>query len=285
MSVPTYGDQLQFLNNIQRILNEGLFSATYKYALLMSLADLAIEKGSDSGDSYMLRIEDIAEKFIEYYWKQSLPYIGVRRESGAVLFQNTNPEKEALMLRVVKEMRAESNGSLLSAQRNRKLWRSNLRRVSTLIRIMPLWKLQIVGKSELPFLYERESEAVRRDHIQLLPGVVYNFRRFHAIVKALVQESWIRYIRTLDANQRILGQAVDLAEFLFGSERTDMASIRPILLPLQSGKCFYCEGSLQENKGDLDHFIPWTKYSINLRHNFVLSHSSCNNSKSDFFQA
>lgn len=282
MSAPTYAEQLQFLNNVQRVLNEGLFSATYKYALLMSLADLSIERGTDSGASYLLNIKDIAEKFIEYYWKHTLPYISTASDSGGILFQNSNPGKEAMILRVVKEMRTESNGSLPAAKRNRKLWSSSIGKVANLIRIMPLWKLQTVAKSELLFLYEKDPETERRGYIQLRPGVVYNFRRFHAIVKALVQESWIRFIRTLDANQRILGQTVDLAEFLFGSERAVMTALRPILFPLQSGRCFYCGGSLQETKGDLDHFIPWTKYSINLGHNFVLSHSSCNNSKSDF---
>ena len=40
---------IQFLINVQRLLDEGLFVATYKFALLLSLADLAIELGDDSG--------------------------------------------------------------------------------------------------------------------------------------------------------------------------------------------------------------------------------------------
>jgi hypothetical protein len=38
---PTETDQLQFLKNIQRLLNEGSFVASYKFALLHALADLA----------------------------------------------------------------------------------------------------------------------------------------------------------------------------------------------------------------------------------------------------
>jgi hypothetical protein len=32
---------------------------------------------------------------------------------------------------------------------------------------------------------------------------------------------------------------------------------------------------------ETDHFIPWAKYPLDLAHNFVLSHSRCNNAKSD----
>lgn len=41
---PTPEDQVEFLQNLQRLLSEGLFTATYKYALLLALADIAVEK-------------------------------------------------------------------------------------------------------------------------------------------------------------------------------------------------------------------------------------------------
>ena len=46
---PTPDDQVKFLRNIQRLLAEGLFTASYKFALLHALADLAVEKGDDTG--------------------------------------------------------------------------------------------------------------------------------------------------------------------------------------------------------------------------------------------
>jgi hypothetical protein len=38
-------DQVRFLANLQRMLDEGLFVASYKFALLFSLADLLVENG------------------------------------------------------------------------------------------------------------------------------------------------------------------------------------------------------------------------------------------------
>ena len=47
MGQPTPEFQIQFLSNLQRLLTEGLFVATYKYALLMALADICIEQGRE----------------------------------------------------------------------------------------------------------------------------------------------------------------------------------------------------------------------------------------------
>src|SRR5262249_22289878 len=46
---PTSDEQIKFLVSVQRLLDEGLLVATSKFALLLSLADLSIELGDDSG--------------------------------------------------------------------------------------------------------------------------------------------------------------------------------------------------------------------------------------------
>jgi hypothetical protein len=33
---------------------------------------------------------------------------------------------------------------------------------------------------------------------------------------------------------------------------------------------------------EVDHFIPWSRYSVDLGHNFVLAHKACNGDKSDY---
>ena len=42
MQPPAPEDQIRFLTNVQRLLAEGLFTATYKYALIAALADLSV---------------------------------------------------------------------------------------------------------------------------------------------------------------------------------------------------------------------------------------------------
>lgn len=86
--LPSAEEQLNFLQKIQLILEAGDFTSTYKFALLLSLTNLAITKGKDTEHTLILKYEDIAEQFIVQYWKQSLPYEYVDEENF-VLQQNT----------------------------------------------------------------------------------------------------------------------------------------------------------------------------------------------------
>ena len=67
---------------------------------------------------------------------------------------------------------------------------------------------------------------------------------------------------------------------LFGSERADLSKPAKILREAQDDTCFYCHGALK-GAGEVDHFIPWSRYPVDLGHNFVLAHAACNNDKSD----
>ena len=46
-AVTTPEFQLAFLNKVQRLFAEGDFAASYKYALLIAIADIAVESGRD----------------------------------------------------------------------------------------------------------------------------------------------------------------------------------------------------------------------------------------------
>ena len=62
MQPPAPADQIRFLTNVQRLLAEGLFTATYKYALIAALADLSVESGDDSGGPLLLmHVRDCGE--------------------------------------------------------------------------------------------------------------------------------------------------------------------------------------------------------------------------------
>ena len=66
--------QLEFLAKVQRLFSEGDFTATYKFALLMTLADLAVERGRDDGEGLLLPLKAVGHKFIELYWQQTSPF-------------------------------------------------------------------------------------------------------------------------------------------------------------------------------------------------------------------
>ena len=281
LTAPSPERQLAFLAHLQRLLSEGSFVSTYKFALLLALAEACIEQGDDSGDALRITKEELAIQFVRIYWRQTLPYAPFGRQEDLdlrPLKQNTG--RQAHILEVITEARRAAGGSMAALRSDRKAWQQLLNKVGATIVAMPLWKLQKVGGETLAFLYAQPADPGRQPFIVLEPGMAYCFRRFHELVYELVTSAWIRFVRGVQDNARVLGEGHELGAFLFGSSREALDKFRPILLEVQDGACFYCKGSLKE-PGAVDHFIPWSRYAVNLGHNFVLAHPRCNGSKSD----
>jgi 5-methylcytosine-specific restriction endonuclease McrA len=95
--------------------------------------------------------------------------------------------------------------------------------------------------------------------------------------------AWVRFV--WQQNMDTLGETADLNEFLFGSERASLAAVRPVLMELQRGACFDCGSALTAANMDVDHFIAWARYPVDLGHNFVLADRACNNKKRDLLPA
>jgi len=277
MSIPTPEEQINFIANIQRILDEGQFVSTYKFALIRALADYSVDFGDDSGAPITLETDHIAELFIEYYWRQSFEYPHGKQDiPSSVLKQGAG--KQPAILNWVKSLREKKHEKLNCLKNDTKLWGSFKKKVANKIEEMPLWKLQMVGGNLIDFLYLQQSAD---NKVHLKPGVVYCFRRFHSLILSLVQSSWIRHVRSL--NVSILEES-DLSAFLFGTERSTLKCLQPILKDIQDNKCFYCNERLHGD-GEIDHFVPWSRYPFDLGHNFVLAHGVCNRSKSDVLAA
>lgn len=272
--IPSAEEQLQFFHKIQLLLEEGSFSSTYKYALLLAIADLSVEKGEELNSSLRLSVDSIARKFIFYYWRQSIPYPSINEEG--VLFQNNG--KQAGVIKIITNYQLENNRPLHQAIHDPVLINS----VAKVVRTMPLWRLQKMPSGIVDFIYEQTTSG---SEIVLREGVAYCFRVFHGHIQNMVQGAWLRWVRKLKHNHSLLGQLKDLNEFMFGSERANLGNYVPMLIELQSNTCFYCDKSLKGNKSEVDHFLPWSRYPVDLGHNFVLAHSVCNRDKNDLLPA
>jgi hypothetical protein len=275
MAVPSSDEQVKFLLLVQRLLAEGSFVATYKHALLLSIADICVEKGNDSSGRLRITTGELAEKFISYYWRQAVPYHPLGR-LGAILRQNTG--KQAAVINSIIKAQQTSGGSLSRLKTNDSVWKKLIREVAETIRVMPLWKLQTVGRVRIEFLYDHDPKEGHE--ILLKEGVCFCFRLFYGLIHELVRGAWLRFVRSVSENRLLVGDAADLSDFMFGSGRATLDMYKPVLLEYQDGRCFYCLRPLKD-KADVDHFIPWSRYPVDLGHNFVLSHGSCNTQKSD----
>jgi CRISPR/Cas system Type II protein with McrA/HNH and RuvC-like nuclease domain len=81
-------------------------------------------------------------------------------------------------------------------------------------------------------------------------------------------------------------QENQLEDFLFGVERVSSARIRGGLWEIQKETCFYCAERIPEPiRGEVDHFIPWSRYPDNGIENLVVAHKRCNGDKRDYLAA
>lgn len=267
--------QIQFLSNIQRVLDEGQFTSTYKYALLLAIANIRVEEGDRVAEMVLeISIDRIAEEFVRQYWRQTVPYVHCTADVGVTLLQN--PKQQAEIITRIKRERERHGELLLPLLHNRAARDRIVRDVARVDAEMPLEKLQNVGGGKVIFLY---ADANLATSITLLPGVCYCIRTHHTLIRSLVRGAGLQRVRRL--NGGVLGEKSDLHDFMFGGERTVLSSVQPSLRDLQEDMYFYCREPLPGKNVAVDHFIPWSRYPVDLGHNFVLAHATCNSNKSN----
>ncbi|AUT67048.1 HNH endonuclease [Paraburkholderia hospita] len=275
---PSPEAQLVFLAKLQRLFAEGDFAATYKFALLISFAELAVEYGADDGAELTLTTRQIAERFVYLYWQHATPYgTGHVGSQPGVLVQNLGDQ--AAILNAISEFRAGTSASSALQASCLPSYEPLLSKVASVVSAQPLKYLQNFAGVTDPFLYERRS----RGSVTLKPGVSYCLRRFYTLVEQMARTRWVAHIKANRRNHPILGNADDLADFLFSSSRQSLDIISTQLRKLDGSRCFYCGERLSD--ADVDHFVPFSLYSRDLAHNFVLAHPACNRSKSDTLAA
>lgn len=271
--------QLAFISYLQRIFVEGDFVATYKFALLHAIADICIARAMDidqADDFGLITLDELADKFVELYWRHSLPYC-VAGQDAHVLQQSQG--KQAGILNLLADFRSHGAVSLVDLVRHPK-WPVLHNKAKQIIKEGPLWRLQMLAGKEDCFLYPHSGGS----SIRLNPGIVFCMRRFYDLVISLARTHWVQKIRDLKRNHSLIGTDSGLNDFLFGSQRQPLQSLVPVLTDIQLGQCFYCQKAIKHN-AEVDHFIPWSRYPVDLGHNFVLAHKDCNQNKRAFLAA
>ena len=283
-STPNADDQLKFLHKIQRLLESGRFTSTYKFALLIALTNVAVANGNESSATLIVNLEDVAREFLMLYWPQAKPYQHLRVQ----LSQNSNALKPATILTLLGKEVASGKSDFARLRRYTGARDKLVTAARDLIVRMPLGRLQqfetVSDKSYSrdQFMYEfpAESGAQRALRtITLKSGVGACLRSLRGVIIALVQARWVRWVRD---NNPALGRDRKLEEFMFGQDRVALAQLAPKLYELQDGRCFYTQKRLDSIKGaEVDHFIAWARYPSNDPLNLVLASRAANNDKGE----
>lgn len=283
-------DAMALGERVLELLDAGAFSTTYKYALLLALVDLCMEKPAPLPSAPLLLMpREIAEKVIGYYWGHTVHYHqGQLRQSN---------QGQAEIVKLISEFKSYAAGdpsiSVTQARlRNPAAWSKTLEKIEWKLIEMPLPRLQRVGDRHEQFLYRvgwdegvryrdvrayhRGEESAPDFRIELHPGVAEGLVRLGPLIKPLVRRQWTHMVAGLNRLE-----VSRLEDFLFGESRVPLTQAKDLLTELQNSRCFFCDRRLK-SAAEVDHFIPWSRYCNNAIENLVLADRSCNHDKRDY---
>ena len=278
---------IAFAEKLLTLLEDGRFTSTYKYAVLLALLNLCLEQTSASGAApTTITTPQLARKVVELYWPQTKPF---EAATAPVLTQNTRGQAE-IVSRIVDFRRKHGGvGSAWQARaQHAAAYDALVRFVEWKLVEMPLWRLQRLGDTELPVLYRVGwGEEIKRsmldspsfdNRILLLAGVGEHLVRLSGLLRPLVQRQWAA--KVAEVNRDVIPDA-KLDEHLFGASRVSLDMVRGPLVELQGNACFYC-GERLKDRVEIDHFLPWSRYGSDDLENLVAAHGRCNGDKRDF---
>jgi hypothetical protein len=284
---------IAFAEKVLELLDEGRYTATYKYAVLLALIDLCLERTQASGaPPEVVTTRELAEKIVEIYWPHTAPF-GQHVSQASVLHQTTVGQAE--IVSAIAGFRAQHAPEAATNWQGRlaapKRYEAVVRSVEWKLIEMPLPRLQKMGVASVDFIYEiKWNEAIAKatidryvkgdtaafdDRIYLKSGVGEYLLQLNGLLRPLIHRRWAAMVA-------MLNQLEDsrLEEFLFGADRVPTVTVRPGLWEIQGKRCFYCADRVADpSQVRVDHFIPWARYPDNGIENLVVADATCNGYK------
>lgn len=123
------------------------------------------------------------------------------------------------------------------------------------------------------------SFSKREEWIQINPKMYEFICKHKVVIEKLNYYEWARFLEKVNKDKVADHILTKIDE---SSKRNDLSYYRKILFnEFENKKCFYCGKTLNPNKIDVDHFVPWSFIKDDNLWNLVLSCPSCNRSKND----
>ncbi len=298
MTDPDQRGAIGFAEKVLELLDEGRFATTYKYAVLLALIDVCLERTQDSGGPpQTVTTRQLAEKIVEVYWPHTVAFAGLA--PAMVLKQSAVGQAE--IISDIRQFRTDAADLGVSRWESRRTapdaYEDLVRLVEWKLIEMPLPRLQLIGQSYRPFIYEInwDRQVDRREvaryqtggiltfdnRLLLKPGVGEYLLQLSGLLRPLIHRRWAAMVAQLNRLQES-----QLEMFLFGTDRRQTAGIRTGLWEIQGGRCFYCDKRVEEPvQGEVDHFVPWSRYPNDGLDNLVVADKACNGFKSNSLPA
>lgn len=269
-----------FYNTFKRIIRECNYDNTYKMAWARALVEIATEHSYE--DSIVeIKLEDIAKKYIKYYWNQTIFFD---------LIQGSNLLKTPLILQNVKTLieryyeymkfrkpdRYERLESTLTEEL-RVEYLSCLNEVTRILKKDVSWRFTYIdGKNDTEiYMYAKGDDTLKIRRENLVTLAENNQDLFD-----LINYRWGLILETFNSSPRINRKVkiIDDQEV----KRSSLSKFKEYLdIENPERKCFICGECISESELSIDHVIPWSYLYSDDLWNLVYVHKSCNSSKSN----
>ncbi len=263
------------------IIAKGVKDNTYKFALMKFLLDYAHE--NHSCGIQKISYNEIAEKFLEYYWFQECKY---------KFKQDFKIERMPMVIRIIRKYCGED----YIPESYVKYFRNKQTLKNTMVKEIE----QVCLQDVIPRLQPRNTfEFYQHFHILSpsgkkfrlppktkryieVPETAHKFFKDHynELSKILIFE-WAKFLEKTNFTPRLIAKIEDLGIH----KRRSLVKFKKILLSHMESKCFYCDSSISKNDIHIDHFIPWSYIYDDAIWNLVISCSDCNLKKNDYLAA
>ena len=259
-------------------------SGTYKYATFLALLNV-IERNIDNHGipAQKVLVSDIGIEVMRIYWNQAVPFEGgapLKQASGSSIVTKIVRYRTAHDLKLprvtIDQARLKDSTSFKNLEKD----------IIKTVADMPIRLLQKFGdggksREEL-FLYDFSwkgnllKSQIETAHLTLNQGVGEGLLLLSPLLRTQIENQWMGYV----GDRYPFLRTAALNDYLFGFMRSAVAKFAKYLMPLQSGKCFYCGKGINNGNVHVDHVIPWSFSHDDGLDNLVATCSACNSNKS-----
>jgi 5-methylcytosine-specific restriction endonuclease McrA len=254
-----------FLTTVQRILQYGLTTNSYKYALLRALAAFGKRQGGESTIPFAW----LAEQFLAYYW----PFVTLH------IRQATDQARDPVIMRFIRGVPPSMASSVYGARE--KFRRNNPQQYQEILdrccrsggcfdEVVP--RLHTIHRRQVdPLLYDFDMQ---KRELYLRSGAWLFLQEYGAVVELLSIGAWVRFTEQYTTQPRLYEKIAGIKP-----ERHALR-YKTLLHSYCRGICFYCE-TASNSQLHVEHVIPWSFVFEDRIWNLVLACQTCNSSKSD----
>lgn len=238
--------------------------SSYKFGFLKAIIDNLYNVDTN----LKLTFDQLFSKFAEIYWNLILKY-DLRQKAL------TNDSRKSFIEQIL--LGARDKYGIVEVIPYESLSNQMMLDISHQVKMK--CKTYVVGALFEDTNHLFYSFSKREEWIQINPKMYEFICKHKVVIEKLNYYEWARFLEKVNKDKVADHILTKIDE---SSKRNDLSYYREILSnEFEYKKCFYCGKTLNPNKIDVDHFVPWSFIKDDNLWNLVLSCPSCNRSKND----